>query len=66
VTTNTADNGRRFDGGDEHNITPAGQDLSNVAFSDENGTYNQLSNLTASQQIRMYGGVWNANGYDVN
>ncbi|OAV43652.1 hypothetical protein [Lewinella sp. 4G2] len=55
----------KFTGPGIHEITTSGEDLKRVEFLDENATYEQLDDLEASQQLRMYGGVWNSNGHDV-
>lgn len=56
----------RFVGSNQQNISTGNQDLSSVQFVNAGTTYNQLSNLKASERIRMYGGTWNSNGYNVN
>ncbi|NNF32534.1 MAG: hypothetical protein HKN68_00385 [Saprospiraceae bacterium] len=56
----------RFDGNRQHNIITGNQDLSSVEFLNAGTTYNQLSDLKATERIRMYGGTWNTNGYNVN
>jgi hypothetical protein len=55
-----------FQGGNVHTITTGGQDLFNVEFQGATDTYNQADALLASERIRMYGGTWNSNGFDVS
>lgn len=56
----------RFVGTNQQNIETGNQDLSNVEFVNAGTTYNQLSNLKATERIRMFGGTWNSNGHNVN
>lgn len=53
-----------FKGANDHNIQTGNNDLQFVVF--EEGTFNQLSNLKASERIHMLGGTWNTYGYNVN
>lgn len=64
--TNISHNVIHFDGSGQHNIRTGGNDLYHVEFLDVNGVYTQFSDLTATGQIRMYGGTWNTDGFDVN
>ena len=48
------------------NLSVGNQDLLRVEFITEGVTYNQISDLRASQQIRLFGGTWNSNWYNVH
>ena len=62
----TLDNVWKFDGPNNHSITTGNNDLMNVQFLNENGSFNQLGNLKATTQLRMFAGTWNSNGHNVN
>lgn len=55
-----------FKGTTIQDITTGNHDLLRIDFLTAGTTYNQLSNLEVSQQIRLYGGHWKSNGFDVN
>jgi|GEM_PF-3012497 len=61
ITNNTW----RFVGDEEHNIRSGGQELLNIELLNTGGTFAQLDDWTVSEQIRMYAGTWNSNGYDL-
>ncbi len=55
----------KFVGAGTHALNTGSHDLLHVEFFTAGGTYTQITDLTASLQIRMHGGTWIADGHDV-
>jgi hypothetical protein len=64
-SNNISHNKWKFVGANSHDIYTGYNDLLNVEFFSEGGSYDLLNHFTASLQIRMYGGTWNSNGRDI-
>ncbi|GLR15821.1 hypothetical protein [Portibacter lacus] len=49
----------------KHNLITSGINLNHIEFKDAIGDYLQYTDLYASSRIRMYGGEWQTNGFEV-
>lgn len=54
-----------FIGTNNHDVATGGQNMSNIEINNPNRVFNQLDDLTVSEQIRMFAGTWNSNGHDI-